>query len=155
MRPSTTRQDEQRLRFKVGSQAFFSMYPDFTPSDIDEVEFEEHPTLFRNVMQFRKKDKTRCLFIWRKMEPDEFIDYALRSRTPMEVGKFLVPEVAEYLGFTMEHLRRLGPVVDRLDPKHEYERVIFEAYLENGGFWLTQEQRDHAYMLYTSQETAQ
>ena len=137
-------------RFKVGSQAFFSMYPDFTPSDIDEVEFEEKPRLFRDFMQIRKKDRTRCLFIWRKMDPDEFVDYALRSRTPMEAGKFLVPEVAEYLGITLDHLRRLGPVLDKLDPKHEYERVIFEAYLENGGFWLTQEQRDHAYTLYKS-----
>ena len=150
MRPSTTRQDEQRLRFKVGSQAFFSMYPDFTPSDIDEVEFEEHPTLFRNVMQFRKKDKTRCLFIWRKMEPDEFVEYTLNSRLPMEVGKFLVPEVADYLGITMEHLKQLRPVVDRLDKKHEYERVIYEAYMENGGMFLTPEQRDLAYLVYKS-----
>lgn len=126
------------------------MYPDFTPSDIDEVEFEEKPKLFRDFMQIRKKDRTRCLFIWRKMEPDEFIDYALRSRTPMEVGKFLVPEVAEYLGITIEHLKRLEPVFDRLDDKHQYERVIFKAYLNNNGFWLTGEQRDHAYMLYKS-----
>ena len=150
MRPSTTRQDEQRLRFKVGSQAFFSMYPDFTPSDIDEVEFEEKPRLFRDFMQIRKKDRTRCLFIWRKMDPDEFIDYALRSRTPMEVGKFLVPEVADYLGITMEHLKQLRPVVDRLDKKHEYERVIYEAYMENGGMFLTPEQRDLAYLVYKS-----
>ena len=150
MSRSTTRQDAPRRRFKVGSQAFFSMYPDFTPSDIDEVEFEEKPRLFRDFMQIRKKDRTRCLFIWRKMQPDEFIDYALRSRTPMEAGKFLVPEVAEYLGITIEHLRQLEPVFDRLDEKHQYEKAIFEAYLNNNGFWLTGEQRDHAYMLYKS-----
>ena len=145
MRPSTTRQDEPRRRFRVGSTYFFG-----EGHDIDEVEFEEHPKLFRNVMQFRKKDKTRCLFIWRKMDPDEFVEYTLNSRLPMEVGKFLVPEVADYLGITMEHLKQLRPVVDRLDKKHEYERVIYEAYMENGGMFLTPEQRDLAYLVYKS-----
>ena len=150
MKQSTTRPARQRLRFKVGSQAFFSMYPDFAPSDIDEVEFEEKPRLFRDFMQFRKKDGTRCLFIWRKMDPDEFVEYTLNSRLPMEVGKFLVAEVADYLGITMEHLKQLRPVVDRLDKKHEYERVIYEAYMENGGMFLTPEQRDLAYLVYKS-----
>lgn len=150
MKQSTTRPARPRLRFKVGSQAFFSMYPDFTPSDIDEVEFEEKPRLFRDFMQFRKKDGTRCLFIWRKMDPDEFVEYTLNSRLPMEVGKFLVAEVADYLGITMEHLKQLRPVVDRLDKKHEYERVIYEAYMENGGMFLTPEQRDLAYLVYKS-----
>lgn len=150
MKQSTTRQEKSRPQFRVGSTYFFSQYPDFNSKDYDEVEFETEPKLYKNVMQFRKRDGTRCLFIWRKMDPDEFVEYTLTTKLPMEIGKFLVPEVAEYLGFTMEHLRRLGPVVDRLDPKHEYERVIFEAYLENGGFWLTQEQRDHAYALYKS-----
>ena len=145
MNKSTTRQEESRQRFRVGSSYFFG-----EGHDIDEVEFTEHPKLFKNVMQFRKKDKTRCLFIWRKMDPDEFVEYTLNSRLPMEVGKFLVPEVADYLGITMEHLKQLRPVVDRLDKKHEYERVIYEAYMKNGGMFLTPEQRDLAYLVYKS-----
>ena len=124
------------------------MYHDFTPSDIDEVEFEEKPKLFRDFMQIRKKDRTRCLFIWRKMDPDEFVDYALRSRTPMEAGKFLVPEVNDYIGFTIDHLKRLAPVFDQLDEKHRYERIIFASYIENNEICLTQEQRDRAYQEY-------
>jgi hypothetical protein len=78
--------------------------PDFSPSDTDEVEFEENPKLYKNVMQFRKKDRKRCLFKWRKMSADEFVEYTLNSKLPMEIGKFLVPEVAQYLGFTIKHL---------------------------------------------------
>lgn len=145
MSRTTTQQDVSRPRFRVGSSYFFG-----EGRDIDEVEFDEHPKLFKNVMQFRKKDRSRCLFIWRKMDPDEFVEYTLNSKLPMEIGKFLVPEVAEYLGFTMEHLKRLAPVVDRLDGKHEYERVIYEAYMENGAMFLTPEQRDFAYAVYKS-----
>jgi hypothetical protein len=124
------------------------MYPGFTPKDYDEVIFEKEPNLYRNVMQFRKHDKTYCLFKWRKMTPDEFVEYTLNSRLPMEIGKFLVPEVAEYLGFTLEHLEKLRPVSNRLDGRHLYEKVIFDSYLENGGFFLTDEQRNAAYKLY-------
>ena len=100
-------------------------------------------------MQFRKKDRSYCKFIWRKMSPDEFVNYALNiSPLPMEVGKFLVPEVAEYLGFTIEDLKRLEPVFERMDERHNYERIIFRSYLENGAFYLTDEQRDEAFQEY-------
>lgn len=136
-------QDELKPRFKVGSSYFFG-----EGHDIDEVEFEEEPRLYKNVMQFRKKDGTHCLFKWRKMSKEEFIEYTVNSKLPMEVGKFLVPEVAEYLGFTLQDLCKLRPAIERLDRKHEYERVIFDSYIENEGFYLTDEQRDHAYKIY-------
>lgn len=148
MKPSTTRPEKQKQRFKVGSQYFFSSFHDFMGMDVDEVEFEEKPKLYRDFMQFRKRDKSKCLFLWRKMTPDEFVEYTLRSKLPMEIGKFLVPEVAEYLGFTIEHLKRLAPVVDRLDEKHMYEKVIYDSYVENGAFFLTEEQRNKAYQVY-------
>jgi len=148
MSKSITKPEESKRRFKVGSQAFFSQYPDFIPGDIDEVEFEEQPKLYKNVMQFRKMDRSRCLFKWRKMSADEFVEYTLHSKLPMELGKFLVPEVAEYLEFTIEHLKKLEPVVERLDKKHEYEKTIFYAYIQNNAFFLTDEQRRKAYFEY-------
>jgi hypothetical protein len=35
-----------------------------------------------------------------------------------------------------------------MDSKHTYEKIIVEAYIENNGFFLTDEQRDMAYMEY-------
>ena len=125
--------DGSKQRFKVGSAYFFG-----EGHDIDEVEFEENPKIYKNVLQFRKKDGSRCIFKWRKMSKEEFIAYTLNSKLPMEIGKFLVPEVAEFLGFTLEDLGKLRPVVERLDKKHQYERVIFESYIENGAFALTE-----------------
>lgn len=151
MSKTTIPQEESKQRFRVGSQAFFNGYSDFNPSDIDYVEFEEHPKLYKNVMQFRKKDKSLCLFKWRKMSIDEFIEYTLNSKLPMEIGKFLVPEIAEYLGFTLNDLEKLRPVIEKLDNKHKYEKIIFDSYLQNNGFYLTQEQRDKAYEIYKSE----
>lgn len=146
MSKTTTPLEEQKMRFRVGSSYFFGDLG----TDVDEVEFEENPRLYKNVLQFRKTDKKRCLFKWRKMSADEFVDYTLNSKLPMEIGKFLVPEVAEYLGFTIEHLKRLRPVVERLDAKHKYEKTIYEAYIQNNAFTLTIDQRWRAYMEYVS-----
>lgn len=148
MNKTIMQQEESKQRFKVGSQAFFSQYRDFTPGDIDYVEFEEHPKLYKNVLQFRKKDRSLCLFKWRKMTPDEFIEYTLHKKLAMEIGKFLVPEVANYLGFTINHLKSLSPLIDFLDDKHRYEKIIFESYIENNDFFLTEEQRLKAYLEY-------
>ena len=136
------------MRFKVGSSYFFNNYIDFRPNDIDEVEFEENPKLYKNVMQFRKKDKSQCLFKWRKMTADEFVEYTLNTKLPMELGKFLIPEIAEYLEFTINHLKQLEPVVKRLDDKHKYEEIIYNSYIKNNAFYLTQEQLDIAYSEY-------
>lgn len=148
MSKSITKAEESRHRFKVGSQAFFNGMPGFHPGDIDEIEFEEDPKLYRNFMQFRKRDGTQCLFKWRKMTADEFVEYTLNSKLPMEIGKFLVPEIAEYIGFTIKHLKRLETVIARLDEKHKYEKVIYDSYIQNNGFYLTEEQRDLAYKEY-------
>lgn len=56
--------------------------------------------------------------------------------------------VSYFLGFTIDHLKKLQPIVEKLDKKHEYEKVIFYSYLENGDFTLTPEQRIAAYTVY-------
>ena len=35
-----------------------------------------------------------------------------------------------------------------MDSKHTYEKIIADAYIENNGFFLTDEQRDMAYNEY-------
>ena len=144
MKQYSIRQAEQKRQFRVGSTYFFGELG----TDTDTVEFEDNPRLYKNVLQFRKKDGTRCHFKWRKMTADEFVQYTLQSKLPMELGKFLVPEVAEYLGFTLDHLKQLKPVAERLDTKHQYEKIIYDSYIQNNGFFLTQEQRDRAFEQY-------
>ena len=66
----------------------------------------------------------------------------------MSVIKFLTPEFNEAIGFTIKDLPKVKPLIDKLDEKHLYAKIIYEAYLENGSFTLTQEQRDKAYEEY-------
>lgn len=132
--------------FTIGSRVFFSGMKDYSPKDIDELNIMDEFNLKGNVLNAQINGKD--VFFFRNMDKEGFIQDALESNVPMRVGKFLVPEFAEHLGLTIDDLRRLAPLFDSIDEKHEYERVIYESYLENKGFNLTDSQREKAYKVY-------
>lgn len=82
------------------------------------------------------------------MSVDEFISITLSNNTPMEIGKFLVPEFINEMNITIENLKQLEPLVSRLDDMHKYEKIIYDAYIENNDFYLTDEQLKDAYEIY-------
>ena len=92
-------------------------------------------------MKLKEKD----IFFMCIEENSVMIDKTLESGVNMRAGKFLSPEFAEYIGLTIEELKRLKPMFDDIDEKHKYEKVIFDSYVENNGFFLTDEQRLRAY----------
>ena len=111
-------------------------------------QFVDNPTDFKNVRQFKFPDK--CVFQWRKMPIDELIDITLSRNFPMEIGKFLVPEFIKEFKLSIDDLKKLEPIVAKLDDKHKYEEVIFRSYLENNDFILTNEQREEAFRIYNN-----
>ena len=130
----------------IGSQYFFSCYDGFQGKDVDELQIIETDE-FSQVRQITGQGK--CLFQMKKHDTkDDYIEWALKSYIGMVIGKFLVPEFCAEIGFTIEDLPRLAPLLDRLDDKHAYEKIIYHSYLENGSFTLTDEQRDRAYKSY-------
>lgn len=136
-----------RKEFIVGSRYFFEGILGFESKDIDILLIEDEPIDYKIFMQISGKGK--CIFKWKKMKPIAFINYSfLLDKTPMNVGKFLNKEFAEYIGFEIKHLLRLKPIFNRLDEKHLYQKIIFESYIKNNGFYLTEEQRLKAYEEY-------
>ena len=133
-------------KYLMGSTYFFSCYPDFNSNDIDEIQIVSTND-FRQVRQVTGKG--RCLFqLKRHSTKQEYIDWALKSKLGMVIGKFLIPEFCEEIGFTIEDLPILRPLIDRLDDKHKYEEIIYNSYIQNNAFTLTDEQRLEAYKSY-------
>lgn len=130
----------------MGSQYFFSCYNDFHSKDIDEIEIIE-TTEFNYVRQLTGCG--RCLFQLKKQsKKQDYIDYALQSSLGMVVGKFLIPEFCLEIGMEVNDLIQLRPLIDILDEKHMYEKIIYDSYITNQAFTLTNEQRDKAYKNY-------
>lgn len=130
----------------MGSQYFFSCYPDFIGKDIDEIEIIETD-------EFKYKrhilGKNKCLFLIRKQKTvDDYIDLDKEGQLGMAAGKYLIPEFCQEIGFTIADLPKIQSMIDNLDIKHLYEKVIYNSYIENESFVLTDEQRDKAYLLY-------
>lgn len=135
-------------RILIGSKYFFSCYEDFQPHDTDELEIIE-TNEFKQMRQIKDFRSNKCIFLMKKHNNiQEYIDWALCSEIGMVIGKFLVPEFNAAIGFSVEDLRQLSPLLDRLDEKHIYEKIIYDAYLENGAFVLTPKQRLAAYESY-------
>lgn len=130
----------------VGSNVFFKDIEGFTSKDTDILEFVDNPTDFKNVRQFKFSDK--CVFQWRKMPINELIDITLSRNFPMEIGKFLVPEFIKEFELSIDDLKRLEPIINKLDDKHKYEEVIYNSYIKNNAFYLTDKQLKNAYEIY-------
>ena len=132
--------------FLVGSQYFFKRYDDYVVHDLDKLCILAEQTKFNTTFVWKKK-KEDVLFC-PKMTKDGYIKSDLKSNQPIKVGKYLIPEFAEYIGLTIDGLKKLKPLIEGLDDKHKYEKVIYEAYISNNSFTLTDEQRNAAYEEY-------
>ena len=129
----------------MGSKFFFNRYPDYTSHDVDTIEIVETDE-FKEKRIIRGQGKD--MFFLKKKSKEELIADALKSELSMVVGKFLIPGFNKEIGFTIEDLPKLKPLIDKLDDKHKYEEIIYNSYLENGDFILTDEQRLKAYQSY-------
>lgn len=130
----------------VGSTYFFKDIKGFKSKDKDRVVLIDEPQGFEYVRQ--TSGSGSCLYEWKRMSADDFVEFTLKSQLPMSVGKFLVKEFCDSIGFTISHLKKLAPQFEKLDDKHKYEKVIYNAIISNNSWTLTEEQLNNAYEEY-------
>jgi hypothetical protein len=131
----------------VGSSYFFSSYEDFHSTDRDVVVLVDDNDEFHYCREIHIR-KEMCMFQVVKRDPKEHIAHINEYGSPMQIGKFLVPEFSSEIGFSFDDIHLLKRSIDMLDDRHTYEKIIYESYIKNGDFVLTQEQRDEAFEEY-------
>lgn len=137
--------------FIIGSRAFFEGMHGFSSKDTDELNImDKFP--FKSNSIHANKLHGKDVFFFRNMTKKEFIDDLRNSKLPMCAGKFLVPEFAEYIGMTIDDLKGIEDIIMSMDEKHSYEICIYNSYIENNSFTLTDEQREAAYKKYKQTE---
>ena len=130
----------------VGSRAFFSQCPKFNSKDTDYLILVNKGNGFQFVRQLSFAHQ--CVFEFVRRPKQEMIDYALQHGAAMQVGKFLVKEFAEEIGLTVDDLKQLKPLIDNLDTKHAYERIIYDYITENDSWDIPAKVRNAAYKVY-------
>lgn len=136
-----------KIKFNIGSNVFFKDYDDYVIKDYDMLCIMDNWLLETTNVINSKKDKND-IFYFKDMTLEEFIEDTLTCKTPLRVGKFLIPEFVEYIHMTIKDLQKLEKRFDELDDKHKYEKVIYDSYIKNNSFTLTDEQRQRAYAEY-------
>ena len=134
------------MKFLVGSKYFFNKFNDYNSKDTDWVIIEDNPQYYTNTMTMRGRGED--LMFFKNRSKQEFINMTLSSNLPMVVGKFLIPEFNEYIGFTIDDLILFEHQFNKMDDKHLYEKYIYECYLVNKKFTLTESQLEEAYKIY-------
>lgn len=132
----------------VGSRAFFSGMKGFTSKDRDYLVLVDKP----NGYTWRREQSMRgvCTFEYKRDTPAAMVAKTLEAGDPLLIGKFLVPAVADAIGATVKDILPLESLLPKLDAKHQYEAIIFNAIKNNGTFTITDEQRQDAYKVYQS-----
>ena len=134
-------------KFRIGSSVFFDSYPDYVLKDTDWVCLTENYLWGDKSM--RVKIGADDIMLYRKdFSKEDFIKDALNDDLSLKVGKFLVPEFIDYFGVTINDLKLLKPLIDGLDEKHVYEKIIYDAYIAQGTLELKSETIDLAYEEY-------
>lgn len=140
------------IKILVGSRAFFSGMDGFNSKDRDYLILTEQPHGFR----WRREQSLRgvCTFEYKRDTAATMVAETLQSGDALLIGKFLVPEVAQAINATVEDILPLETLLPKLDDKHRYEAIIFNAIKANGTFTLTEEQRQAAFKVYLSARKA-
>ena len=120
--------------------------PGYNSTDIDYVAIMDR--FFEDQLSMRVQIGGDDIFMFREMSKEEFIRDTLDKGVPMRVGKFLCPEFADYLGFTIEDLKIFDEMFNNMDEKHHYITLIYRYYIENNEFILSDKQREIAYKSY-------
>ena len=102
------------MRYLIGSRFFFRNFKDFRSHDTDYIEIlDTNEFQKKRVIRGQGKDIIQL----RRKSKEEIIKDALNETLPMCVGKFLIPNFCKEIGFTVEDLVYVKPLIDKLDKK--------------------------------------
>ena len=139
-------------KIKCGSSVFFNKFDDYNSKDTDWIVFVDK--IPGNQLMWRVKIKDDDLMMFKNgTTKQQHIDMVFDTNVPLKVGKFLVPEFNEYIGFDISELKQFDEIINQLDDTHKYQKIIYDAYIENNSFILTYEQINKAYKEYKKYRT--
>lgn len=139
---------DNEKEYLMGSQYFFNELEGFQPHDKDILMFWDDIPVGKYSFSIRG-DKMDFRIV-KRLPKDEFIKINLEEaeKLPMVAGKFLIPEINAEIGFTIDDLKQFETTFSNMDDRHKYEKIIYDSYIVNNAFILTEEQRENAYKEY-------
>ena len=143
------------LKFRIGSTAFFEgHYEDFDYCD----DYKPHNYNFLAFSKEYDEPFTKVKYITVNdyfinnipITKDALLKYELErcDRYPIHAATVLSPFVCNYFNITADDIKPFEDAINKFGSKHDYLKLIYKFYQENGETKLTDKQRDAAYDLY-------
>lgn len=133
-----------------GSSAFFKDIPGFVPNDTDILIWsdclkycESYRLVSLRGVEIFELNST--------IAKEDLIELFVHSDNIIKYGIFFVPEFAQLIGLTIDDLKQIySYVCTSFYGKYAYYNIIYDAYVENNSFTLTDEQLANVYAVYKS-----
>lgn len=135
-------------QIEIGSSVFFSKFPDYTPGVSNILYIDDNPDY---EYETNYMENGVHILRWRNLSKEKLMEYHKDCYIGRYIGKFLVPEYVEYYDVTIDDLKELHHLIDFIDERHVYEKMIYDFYIENNGFYLTDEQLNAVYQEYKNE----
>lgn len=136
-------------RFIGGSRAFFEGIEDFRPGDSDWMEISSAVPASLHLIIISEGWKVTCFQWSAELDKADLLAFVADERHDANIiAACLLPEFAEHYGIGIDDLRGLLPLAERLRSRHAYLGIILRAYIANGNFELTDDQRAEAFEIY-------
>lgn len=140
-------------KFIAGSFYFFKDMPDYQLHDLDYIVITDEMFKDYHHIYLIEDGIGKDYFYWKKNTPEWHVKSLLAENAfALDVARVLIPSVAKELGFTIEHLKQVESALNKLEGqfenKYNYYKIIFNSYIENNAFTLTDKQREEAYKVY-------
>lgn len=137
-----------KQRFLIGSRAFFKGIDGFKSDNRNMLELHSNPAFKFGVEQ--EEARITRVYKYTREPAHIMIARAVECGNVLQAGKFLVPEVAHAIGASVQDLKPLEPLFAKLPEKHQWQKTVYNAYVQNGSFSLTDVQLQEAYDKYMS-----
>jgi hypothetical protein len=135
-------------KFVVGSNIFFNEFESFVSKDIDYLCIMSEPFCNDKTKSFLISNNGNDYILYSNLSKQEFLENDLKSNDSIKLGKYLCKDFIDYIGLTIDDLKELKPLCNGLDDKHKYEKIIYDAYIDNDDFILNDDQLNLAYNAY-------
>lgn len=126
--------------------------PDYQGHDYDTLMILDKWPEYVEDTRFSCRKEKSDLFFLKEQNKEQYINEILQiseQTYASRVCHFMVPEFVNHIGLTIEDLKRVESVVRLLEnTRHKWYCVIYDAYIKNNGFYLTEEQKQEAYNVY-------
>lgn len=136
------------MKCLTGSKYFFKNCEGYNPetTDTDYIEVLETNEFLRT--RLIHDENGYEIHQWKLKPKSEIFEDLEHKPNSLAVCALLIPEFNEAFGITFLDLVKVENNVNNLTGKYSYYKVIYDAYMKNGSFVLTDEQRQAAYEVY-------